>query len=237
MKKILKAFTYIELIVVIIIITLLSSSWIFYFLDFIKWQEIKQQVNVIKEQFSNLEKKVKNFVIFDYEIQLSTNTWTLWYINYINNFDISYKQYIDFNSVTWSGILSITWSGTDNWSIKIYKKNKLYINELIQWDKKINFDFNDEIKYKIIWTLSWETLNEIDINYFSEDNLYPKKNNLLILSEINTKEDKSWSWSSDLLIKNIWWIKSIIWDWINYYDEVYLFFENNWKQDFIQIKK
>jgi hypothetical protein len=39
--------------------------------------------------------------------------------------------------------------------------------------------------------LSGEILNDIELNYFSENNLYPEKNDLLELIDINSKEDKS----------------------------------------------
>lgn len=235
MKKILRAFTYIELIVVISIITLLSSTWVFYFNDFVKNQEIEQKVSTIEEDINSLDKSIKNNQIFDYELQFNTSTWSKWYISYINNFDIPYNQNVTFNSITWSWTIWTNWNSSLTWNLKLYKNHKLYISELIQSNNIYNFDFNDEPNYKIIWTLSWEVLNEININYFAEDNLTPEKNNLLVLQEINTKEDKSWTWISSLIVKNIWWTKSIIWDWI-YLNEAYLFFENSWKDKFIKIK-
>lgn len=230
------AFTYIELLVVITIITLLSSSWVFYFLDFLKNQELSQKVNTIDDNFKDLDKRIKNYSIFDYEMQFSVWTWSLWYVYYINNFDIPYRQFVDFDSSTWSGTLWTNWNSSQQWKFKMYKKIKLYLNTVIQSDLNFDFSFNDEPYYKIIWTLSWETLNEININYFTEDNLYPINNNLLILSNINTKQDKSGINISNLSIKNIWWKKSIIWDW-NVFDEAYLFFDSNWKEEFIRIKK
>jgi hypothetical protein len=71
------------------------------------------------------------------------------------------------------------------------------------------------------------------LNYFSEDNLYPEKNDLLKLIEINTKEDKTWTWYTDIQITNVWWNK-IIW---NNEKEIYLFFENKWVENFIKIEK
>ncbi len=236
MNKILKAFTYIELIVVITIITLLSSTWVFYFNDFVKNQELTLKVNTIEEEFKDLDKKIKNNEIFDYETQLSTSTWSKWYVYYINNFDILYNQKIDFDSINWSGTLSTNWNNSLTWSLKLYKKHKLYTSAVRQWDTNQDFSLIDEPFYKIVWTLSWEVLNDIYVNYFDEDNIFPEKNNLLILQSINTKTDKTWTGINNIVIKNIWWTKSIIWDWNNY-NELYLFFENNWKEKFIRIKK
>ena len=230
------AFTYIELIVVISIITLISSSWVFYFLEFVKDQEITQEVNTISDDFNEFDKRIKSFEIFDYEIQLNTATWTLWYIDFVNNFDLPYNQYINFNSNNWSGTLWTNWWIGQQWDLKIYKNIKLYLSESRQSNVFYNFDFNDEPFYKILWTLSWELLNEININYFTEDNIYPEKNNLLILTNINTKIDKTGTGITNLSIKNIWWKKTITWDWTNI-NEAFLFFDNNWKEKNISVKK
>jgi len=231
------AFTLIELLVVTTIIVIISSSWIFYFLDFVKDQETWWKLVIIDDNFNTLDKKIKDYTIFDYELILNTTTLTWWYITYINNFDIPFNQTISFNSSTWSWIISTSWSSSDNWNIKLYKKQKLFLNENRQADLRYEFSFNKEPYYKIWWTLSWEVLNEININYFSEDNLYPEKNNWLELININTKENKSWTNYSSLIIKNIWWTKSILWNWTTSENEIYLFFENSWKEKFIKIKK
>lgn len=239
--KNISAFTLIELIVVTTIIILISSSWVFYFLDFVKWKDIDWKIYNIESVLVELDKKVKNYSIFDYEIQLNTWTGQYWYISYINNFDLPFNQKVNFNSITWSWIILTNWSINEMWKLKLYKQEKLFLFKEITWNQNINFDFNEEPFYKIIWTMSWEILNEIDINYFSEENLSPKKNNLLILTNINSKQDKTWSENiNNLIITNIWWNK-------RFYNnnktnelninEIYLFFENNWTEKFIKITK
>jgi len=236
MKKIFIAFTYIELIVVISIITILSSSWVYYFLDLAKNQELNQKINTINDNINDLEKKIINYSIFDYEIRFSTANWWLWYINYINNFDNTYNQNINLNLINWSWTLWTNWNSSQEWNLIIYKNIKLYVNVIRQSDSLYNYYFNEKQFYKIIWTLSWETLNEIDIRYFAEDNVYPEKNNSLSLKTINTKEDKSWTGIINLSIINIWGNKSLLWDWVNT-NEVYLFLELDWKEGFIKITK
>lgn len=231
-----KGFTYIELLVVITIITFLSASWTYYFNDFIKNKELEQKIITIENDFQELENKIKDYSIYDYEIILNTSSWWLWYISYVNNFDLPYNQYINFNSNTWSWSLWTNWNSSQQWNLKIYKNIKLYISTIIQSDTFYNYDFNDDQFYKIIWTLSWETLNEINIKYFTENNFKQEDNNIFKLTEINTKSDKSGTNITNLSIKNIWWNKTINWDW-NDINEVYLFFEYNWKQDFININK
>ena len=66
-----------------------------------------------------------------------------------------------------------TWS----WILKIYKEEKLFLNEEIDRNSDFSYSFNDSQNYKITWTFSGETLNEIHINYFAEDNVRPEENN------------------------------------------------------------
>ena len=238
MKILNKAFTLVELLVVTTIITLLSVWSVFYFLDFVKNQEIIQKVMLIEDNFDDLDKQIKDYKIFDY--QLIFNTWSLsnLYVTYINNFDIPYNQDITFSSTTWIWIIETNWLSSQEWKIKLFKKNKLFLFETKAGNDNYSFVFNKENYYKTTWTLSWEILNEIHINYFSEDNIYPEKNNSLILYDINIKEDKSWTQISELEITNIWWVKKFYDEWVEFLsNEVYLFFENNWKEKFIKITK
>ena len=237
MGKIIKnAFTLVELLVVIAIITLLSIWSVFYFLDFVKNQEISQRIILIEDNFNGLDKDIKNYKIYDYELLFNTSTLSKWYISYLNNFDINFNQTIDFNSSTWSWTIESNWSSAQEWKIKLFKKNKLFLFETKEWDKDYKFDFNEESYYKLSWTLSWEILNEIHINYFSEDNIYPERNNSLILHDINSQSDWKWTSYSKAIIKNIWWKKEIKCDSIDL-AEIYLIFENNWKEKFIKINK
>lgn len=237
MKYIKKAFTLIELIVVISIITITTSSWVFYFFDYIKSQEISQKLSQVEDELNFLDKQIKDYKIFDYELNFNlSNTWSKSYITYKNIFD-SNKQTLNILNNTWSWLI-ITTPSSWSWLIKIYKNNKLYINKEIDRTNNFSYDFNEEKKYIISWTLSWEIINDIELNYFSEDNIYPNKNNNLELVAINSKEDKSWNNYSNMQIKNIWWIKKFYNNWTEIIiDEIYLFFQNKWIEKFIKISK
>jgi prepilin-type N-terminal cleavage/methylation domain-containing protein len=71
-KTFLKAFTLIELIIVITIITFITTSSVFYFLDFVKNQEIKQRIEVIENNIKQLDSDIKKYKIFDYELLFNT---------------------------------------------------------------------------------------------------------------------------------------------------------------------
>ncbi len=232
-----KAFTLIELLVVIAIITLLSSAWIFYFLDFVKEQEISQKLYIIDDNLEELDKKVKDYNIFDYELLFNTsNTWSKLYVAYINNFDTN-RQKINITNSTWNWVIT-TDPNTGSWIIKIYKNEKLFLNNEINRINNFLFNFNETPNYKITWTLSWEILNDIMLNYFSEDNLKLEKNNNLELIGINTSENKTWFSYNNLRITNIWWIKKFYYNSTEIIsNDIFLFFENNWKEKFIKIEK
>ncbi len=238
MKKVLiKAFTLVELIVVISIMTLITTSTVFYFVDFVKNKELTQKIKIIENQLIDLDKDIKNYKIYDYEINLNINTLSWWYITYLNNFDIDYKQTISLNTSNWSWTISISWTATSwTWLLKLYKKQKLFFTKEISNTSSFDFLFNTVENYKIASTLSWEILNNININYFTKDNLYPERNNNINLIKINTKEDKTWTAISELIITNVWWNKKIT-DWTSEYDDIFLFFENNWVEKFIKITK
>lgn len=235
--KIITAFTLIELLVVITIITIISTSGIFYFFDFVKNQEINQKIYVIENDINLLGKEIKNYKIFDYELIFNTSDSTnKSYIIYTNIFDTE-KQTLEITNSTWSWIIT-TLPSTWSWIIKIYKDNKLFINKEINRINNFEFNFNENSSYKIMWTQSWKILNNIIYKYLSEDNILPEKNNLLKLTNINTQENKDWTNIDKLKITNIWWKKKFFDNWSEIStNNIYLFFDNNWKEGFIKIKK
>ena len=230
-------FTLIELLVVISIIMIISTSWVFYFFNFIWSQKIKQEIEIIKDELRDIDKDIKTYKIFDYNLIFDTLSWSLAYTYYINFFDNSNSQIINFDSYTWKWIITISWWSPDLWNLKIYKNIKLSINEIISWNVSYTWSFLDKSDYKISGYLSWITLNDIKIRYFSETNLDKWKWDFLELMEINTLLDKTWSWYTNLKITNIWNKKEILWNWIDKLDKAYLFFEREGREENLLIEK
>ena len=236
-KSLTKAFTLIELIVVISIMTLITAWSVFYFIDFVKNRELSQKLQIIEDDFIKLDNDVKKYNTFDYEINLNTSSLSWWYITYLNNFDIKYYQRLEnFNTNNFNWNITISWENTAyTWTLKLYKKYKLFLNEEIQYWSNIAFSFNTDPYYKIKSTLSWEILNEIDLHYFSEDNVSIKKNNIVNLIRI---EPIWWTDIEELTIKNIGWTKEFYNWWTKLSEnEINLYFENNWIEQFITITK
>ena len=226
------AFTLIELIIVITIIVISSSTGIFYFYDFIWKQELKQELFTIKKTIKSLDQKIKDYEIFDYEININTSTWSLGYIYYTNTFDTQNQQIIDFNSTSGSGSIYISWFPESLWNIKIFNNDKMVSNQVRKWDKNYIYNFIWNSNYNIKSYLSWEILNDIHISYFNQ--LNSKENIQLVW--INSQNDQNWIEYNNLKISNIWWKKEIFWESTSI-NEIYLFFENKWVESFIQIIK
>lgn len=226
MKKIIKAFSLVELIVVSSIITLITISWGFYFFDFLDNFEITNKTQNIENKIKELDLEVKNHEIFDYKIFFSTtNSWS--YIIYKNIFDTKINQTIN-SDLSKINTNNLSW---ETWFRKIYKDIKL--ESFSSWTiKQQDKNFVTNYDYNIQWLASWSTdvyiFNEIDIVNFDKNN----KN----LSLIDIKENNINS-IEDLEIINIWWKKSFSWTSANTINEVFIYFENKWKQGFLKIKK
>lgn len=234
-KSIVKAFTLVELIIVIAIITLISSSSVFYFLDFVKNQEINQRVQLIEDNLKKLDKDIKKYNIFDYELVFNTSNSNWAYITYINKFDNHYIQNLSLlntNTLNWT--ISIWWAATSTWILKVFRWQKLFLNKIATGSTTENFTFDSNQFYKIKATMSWKILNEIYIDYYSIDNIDPKRNNLLNLVKIS--DTLNWTDLWTILVQNIWW-KKIFKNWATEYSEIFLHFESSWKEKFIKITK
>jgi len=234
MKKNKFWFTLIELIVVISIITVLTSSGVLSFFGFLESQKITINIDSISEEISLLDKKINNHDIYDYELFFSS--WSLWYYYYVNKFDIPYGHTIemDFNSWTWV----IKTNAISSWWIrilKIYKKHKLFIDRITDWMDVFTWSLNETKNYKIIWTLSWELLNEIYVNYYIENNIIKENEDFLELIKIDS--DSIWTVCTEIVkIENIWWNKKIF-CWNSIVNKIFLHFEQNWIEKYIEINK
>jgi len=228
-----KAFTLIELLVVTSIIIIITASWTIYFFKFLDSTSIKSNIWAIKDNINTFDVKIKDYIIFDYELVF--NSWSLWYTYKINNFDILYSQDLVLDFTTWTWVIKTNVNSTGSIRLlKIYKKNKLFIERVLDSNDVYTWSFTDSSSYKIKWTLSWEILNEIGIKYYIEDNIIKWSNNYLTLDIISENNDKS-STCNYLKIQNIWWKKTIDCWWKNV-SKVYMFFSQNAAEQFIEIK-
>ena len=233
-------FTLVELLVVTTIIILMSASGVFYFNSFVNSYSLKAELSLINSVFNELDDKVKNKEIYDYELYLSQNSQMFY--SYQNKFDEKYNQIfnsIDLLTGSWElKIIPSTDSG-ETWQLKIYGEYKLLSEKFLDSGNTFSYDFTNSSSYKILWYLEWININDISINYYSQTNLDKEKGDFIVAIAINTKEDKSWNSYLELIIKNIWWKKVFYDNSLNEIvsDEIYIFFERAWEEESLKIWK
>lgn len=225
-----QAFTLIELMVVTTILILISVTSVFYFSWFIDSFKLKTELWLVENIIKNFDTDIHNKKSYDYEMQFKA--WEGFFITYQNIFDI--PNYLTWSFDAWTWTLNIeptlTWFV---WQVKIYNDYKILLENFVRSDEPFTYTFKDYTYYNIISYLWTSRINDIILNYYSPDNLSFDDALSLNLSEIKTI---TWTWITDLVIKNIGWRKEIIWDW-TVYDSVYLFFSKQWAEEKIIIKK
>jgi type II secretory pathway pseudopilin PulG len=82
------AFSLVELIVVISIMVLLTTSSVFYFFDFSDRRELIVHIELLKNRIADLDLQVKNFEISDYSM-----TFTGWYDYAVGNKNTLWVEY------------------------------------------------------------------------------------------------------------------------------------------------
>jgi type II secretory pathway pseudopilin PulG len=231
MKKI-KAFTFIELLVVSAILIIISTSSVFYFFWFLDQTKLNTWVDYVKNELKILDNQVRNKNISDYKIFLKKDS--LFFYTYENNIDLKnnllFAWIIDYDTWTWDILLSPLWWSTEALKLEIYANNKFLEDFIIPANSSLNYGFSKFLNYKIKWSYSWQVLNDIAVKYFAESNLDHKKQDYLRLIKIDSEKNND---IDSINIENIFWRKNIS-DWSNY---LILTFDVNGKQKKLKINK
>lgn len=216
----------IELLVVISITMVLSTSAMIYFFWFIWWYEIKQDLKNIKSYILELDSQINNYEIIDYEIIFDTQSWALAYISYKDKVSSNRASELIYDSVSWTWKINVVnWSWSEVWNIKNYGWWKLIENIAIDWDDEYEYIFTWWLNHIVSWSVGWESLNSIEIITYWDQ---------VSIIWINELEDFSWTNINKLSLLNISWKKSLIWDAINY-TWAYLKFEKYWVEEILEI--
>lgn len=232
MKKKIIAFTMIELLVVVSIISIISVTSINWFFNFLQNKELNLKANEVSLYIDSLDKKVKNHEIYDYNIIIDSSINNS-FISYENIYDTNQNIILNYDSNNNSWTINLNWLTWELWNLIMYKDKKLFFSDNLLWSTS-NTVFEKNYNYKIMSTLSWVTditkLNTIDLIRFD------KESTLLKLLKISSD-----LWTNDiwkLEIKNIWWKKEFYnsWSMLNK-NEVYLYFENKWKENYLKLIK
>lgn len=219
-------FTFIELIVVISIISLLSVNSIFYFNDFIWKQELSYDISQLESNINDLDLEIKNQKSFDYSLYFEKGSY--WYTISQNNIWNDIKQEITFDTITWSGMINLSPALIDIWEIKIYKWHKKIQQFIQNWSESIDIKVDDTME--ILWTFSWSTLNSLRLAFFDIDKETEIKNTFIL-----DILDKNLVSQNSLTIENISWSKIYNWNNTTLEKPIYIVFEKNWIESTLEL--
>lgn len=233
MKKIIKALTYAELIIVISIMTILTSSISYYFVDFVNKNNFKNEINEFLYIIEEEDYKIQNKEIFDYEIDL--NIWKNIYT--IKEDTQSSKYKIDYWFASSKISLVETLEDNKKLEINVFENWKLLKN-IIPEENEYLIDFEENTNNIFVETY---LITEIE-----ENKLIKERLNNLIINKINPdwsiklqKISSSLNWEDILNLKiiNISWNKSYYSSWEKIDSEnIYLYFLKDDKEEFINLK-
>jgi type II secretory pathway pseudopilin PulG len=232
MQKENKAFTFVEILFVVMIISLLSISWVNYFNNFIDSKRVEKDLSFIDTKIKELNKKVEDKKIYDYEMFFS---WSKDYLLYKTNQIIKKNElYLNLDSVTKSFTMTTNQTNSWYWIISLFVDNRLIKEKMIDQQNTFTWKMDYAQSYDIKTKLVWQEF-DLGIFYLSEDNL---DNSWVFTNFIqaNTKIDKTWLSSNNFVLKNIN-SKLQFYSWTTLWDtkEVYLFFEKGWLEKSIKI--
>lgn len=218
MEKNTLGFSLIEILVVVLLITIVSTTWMYYFQDFLQKQESNIHIQSLDQKIELLDKKVKSKTIYDYSLTLENN-----YIKVSENI-YGLDNIITFqrNSEN-SWYFSLSPIEENNIFQYIILKNWKKIEENnIPWDGNISVNISDW-DIQISWKL-WNTiLNNSGFSYLDE-------NKFLKIYDIVDNNNES---TQSLIIQNISWLKKYKnWQNGNILDTpIEIFFEYKWFQN------
>lgn len=193
-------FTFIEILVVISILALVSSFSISSLNKGFEKQSLKSEINIFSDTIKNLDNDL-GINITDYKLYLLTGSY---YYYYTNNLYKNTTQYISFTSMSGS---SFTWTIKTNDTLKNDMRIDIYMNE--KQNNSTNLSSTWEFIYKMSRKWKYEfrsfigasSLNQISLEFFSKTDIKKPINIISIQDDIGN----SYTW---VIIKNnLWWKK------------------------------
>lgn len=192
-----KAFTFVEILISITIIWIITSYGLYSFMNFYDNKRLNGKISYLSDIINENNKLVKNKEIYDYSINIKQYSKNI--VIYKNIFDEKNYQTIDIIWNSWT-INFIKEEVSDSIFLKKYKNWKL---SYLTWTNQENID-TDLIwnnNYKFTSYLSWSNisfLNDIDIVHLDKNEEI--KDSGVFIEKI---EDAESNIINDLYIKNI----------------------------------
>lgn len=219
-------FTFVEIIVVVSIIAIISVNSVFYFHDFIWKQELSYDISQLETIINNLDTDVKNQKSFDYNLNFKKNSY--WYSISQNSIWNNVKQEVTFDTILWTSLINLNPSSSEIWEIKIYEWYKKIEQLTKNWSENINIQVDDTIH--ILWTLSWSTLNKLSLSYFDVNKEAETKSTFVL----DIRDFSNISYNS-LKIQNISGNKEYFFENSKLIAPVKIYFEKNWIESILEL--
>jgi hypothetical protein len=182
-------FTFVEILVVVAILTLVSWVSISSFNRSFERQSLIDEINIFSNLIKDYDKDIWNDIT-DYNIYIST--WSFYYYT-LNNLYKPVIQSISFNSFTWT--IKTNDLIKRNMNLTIYFDNKKLYTVSLSSTWNYFYNVKNKWKYEFFSSISGELLNTIYVDYFTKTDI--KKN--IELTEI---KDQSWNIYTGVIIKN-----------------------------------
>lgn len=186
-----KWFSFIEIIIVCTLLSVTAVSGSYYFHNFIQKQEINIYTNNLVEYIKNIDSKVKNNEIYDYQIELFD-----WYISVLKNTSWVQKYLRYWETQNGWNYSIINGQGEDIINYTLYRWIKKIEETNISWDSSISIEkWNN---YKLEAQIENKNINSAEIFVFDEN----KQIKIYSIIDNNNIQTNS------LIIDNYWWNKS-----------------------------
>ncbi len=217
------AFSFVELIIVISILSIITIFWVSSFSSQIDSLKFKSTLSKISGDIKDLDNKVNTKQIFDYEIKFIK--WKKYFLISENIFDLNNKLILsNYDEDTWIIELEIQyWDSTNSGTIIIFSWYKFVKVETKNWNDTFTWAILKNIDAKFTWEYSWSILNNLYLQYFWNELK-------LIKIDANTS-DLYW-----IKIKNVLWRKQF-WD-DDTINKIVLTFEDSlWRVETLELIK
>lgn len=220
-----RAFTLVEILVVITIIALLSVASFSSFFTFISSQDGESQVNAFASKIESFELEFQSKNILNYSLFL--RTWT-WYSYELNRKSL-YYTFSTLSFPLWS--FSLTGNTLPSWSIRMehIDDEKFTTDQFFQWWTSYTWTFTVWNEQIYTFYVDEKEKNTLWISYYGLGNKENDAKNLHLTS-LWSGEWKTGQSFTGVFLKNTSGKKVIESPDGTLLSQIYLFFEKGWKE-------
>jgi hypothetical protein len=163
--------TFIEIMIVVLIMSLISGTGFFYLHTFLGNSELASEVKIFSQELDTFENQIKKYEILTYQIDLTPWNWGYSFTKNIAGNTYAQFQTVDF--MTGSGIVSSVWAVNQDWKIKVFKDGKLQEETLYNSNTTPTISLKKGKNYTIFSYFAGVLSNTLWLSYFSEARAQP----------------------------------------------------------------